>query len=238
MENIQTKPRVMVGRTKMDFPHKGKTLTAVHPFYGPAKSLNLLSQIRGSPENPTGYVEPTAPELISFVHKYFNGDEPQAKEVNQIMKRRSFGGFTGILYMPKEKIAHFIDYPKFDEESVVDRDNLLKRLDESRAQVPFKYIKESSINWRKVAKHPYFVAWGGGEEGAEKLAELASKHPSQEAYIWVPDALDLKESIARVARLYSSYEGHWLSVYSDTDGDYEDGHAFGVLKKVGEGTVA
>jgi len=230
MEKTIVKPRIRVGRTEMDFPHQGKILTAIHPFYGPGNSLNLLSQIRGSSKNPTGCVEPTSSQVTSFVHEYFNGEESQAKQVNEIMEDEYFKGFTGILYLPQEKIAHFIDYPEFDRNSYVDKDNLLKRLDESYAQVPFKDIKESYVDWKKVAEHPYLVAWGGGKEGAEKLAELASKDPKKEVSILVPDVSILREPIAKVAMLCSSEGSNRLIVNSRVPGDYEDSFAFGVLK--------
>ncbi len=214
----------------MDFPHQRKILTAVYPFYGPANSRTLQNLIRKD-----GYVESTAPELTSFFHEYFDGSEPQAQEVNQIMGDRYFGGFTGILYVPEKDafgkgLAHFIDYPEFDEKSVVDRDNLLRRLDESHAQIPFEHFKDGPVNWRKVAKHPYFVAWAGGEEGAEKLAELASKHPNKEAYILVPGISNLREPIARVAALNSYWNGYRLDIDSGGLGNVENGSAFGVLK--------
>lgn len=225
MENAtEAEPRIRVGRTEMDFPHQGKILTAVHPFYGPANSRTLQNLIRKE-----GYVEPTSAQLTSFIHEYFNGDEPQAKEVNQIMKNRHFKGFTGILYIPQEQIAHFIDYPEFSKDSIVNRDNLFERLTESYAQVPFEHLKEGSVNWRKVAKHPYFVAWAGGKEGAEKLAKLASKHPRKEAYIGVPNVSYLKKSIAEIAMLGSSWDGFGLCVYS-YDQNLYIGHTFGVQK--------
>ncbi len=228
-KTIKEKPRIRVGRTEMDFQHEGKTLTAVHPFYGPANSRTIQNLIRKD-----GYVEPTSAQLTSFVHEYFDGSEQQAQEVTQIMRDRYFRGFTGILYVPESKgkgLAHFIDYPEFDKKSFVDKDNLLKRLDESRAQVPFEHFKDGSVDWNKVAKNPYFVAWAGGEEGAEKLAELASKHPDKEAYIWVPDVPNLKEPIARIATLVSDWDGGRLDVFSDDYvGDFEGSCAFGVLE--------
>ena len=244
MEKTLTQPRVRIGRTEMDFPHQGRVLKAVHPFYGPANSLNLLRQIRGSPENQTGLVEPTSAELASFVHEYLNGDGPQAREVSRIMKerfftgftgiRKYFRGFTGILYLPKERVAHFIDYPNFNGDSFVDRDDLLKRLGESRAQVSFEHLKQGHVNWKDVGNHPYFVAWAGGKEGAEKLAELASKHPKKEAFMFVPNVLDLEESTAGVAALYSYWASDSLYVDSSYRGDDVDSYAFGVLKETSE----
>lgn len=223
MEKTITKPRIRE-KAYMVFPHQGEILTAMHPFYGPTNSRTLQNLIRKD-----RCKEPTSAQLTSFVHEYFNGDEPQAKEVNQIMEINRFRGFTGILYLPQKQIAHFIDYPKFDEENFVDRDDLLKRLGESRAQVPFKYLKEGSVDWRKVAKHPYFIAWAGGKEGAEKLAKLASEHPSQKAYIGgVPEISNLKEPIARIGGLDSCSDNR-LGIAGNHYG-HGSGYAFGVLK--------
>ncbi len=222
MEKTITKPRIRE-KAEMDFPHQGKMLTAMHPFYESINPRTLQNLIRKG-----GCVEPTASELTSFVHEYFNGDEPQAQEVNQIMKEEYFRGFTGILYLPRKQIAHFIDYPELDEKGVVDKENLLKRLDESYAQVPFKDLKEGYVDWEKVAKHPYLVAWGGGKEGAEKLAELTSKHPDKEAYIRVPDVSNLRVPIAGVVALNSNLLVSKLCVYSSIHDSIC--HAFGVLK--------
>lgn len=236
MENVtEVKPRIRFGRTEMDFPHQGRTLTAVHPFYGPSNSRTLQSLI-----SQAGYKEPTSAELTSFVHEYFSGAEPQAQEVQEIMSNKYFRGFTGILYVPEgngKGLAHFIDYPTFDENSFVRRDNLLERLGESRAQVSFEHLREGPVSQQKVAKHPYFVAWAGGEDGAEKLAELTSKHSRQEAYVWVPNVSNLKEPIAGVAALYSGWVDLGLDVDSDGHGDDEDSFAFVVLEKDTEGVA-
>lgn len=229
---METSPRIRVGRTEMDFPHQGRILTAVHPFYGPANSKTLQGLIRQD-----RLKEPTSTELASFVHEYFNGSEPQAKDVTKIMKDGYFRGFTGILYVPEgtgKGLAHFIDYPEFDENSYVDTVNLLKRVDESRAQVSFEHLKERVVNWKKVAKDPYFVAWAGGEQGAEKLAELVSKHPRKEAYVFVPNVSDLNEPTARVAGLDSFWGDDGLGVDSGSRGSGRDGCGFGVLKKTSE----
>ena len=225
--------RIRVGKTEMSFPHQGNILTAVHPFYGPANSRTLQSLIRKD-----GLKEPTSAELASFVHEYFNGNEPQAKEVTQIMKDRYFRGFTGILYVPDQKLAHFINYPEFDEDSCVDTKNLLQRIGESYANVPFEHLKGDLVDWREVGKHPYFVAWAGSQEGAEKLAELASKHPKKQVSIFVPNVSNLKEPTSRVAGLGSGWFDSRLYVGSDVHGDYEDGSSFGVLEKSAEGTRA
>ncbi len=231
----ETRERVRVGRTEMDFSHEGKILTAVHPFYGHANSKTLLENIRQD-----GFREPTAPEVASFVHEYFNGNEPQAQEVQEIMKSRYLRGFTEILYVPEdngEGLAHFIDGDlEFNENSYVITRDLQSRIEEARESVSFEHLRQGSVPWREVAKNPYFVAWAG-EEGAEKIAELASKHSKREAYIWVPNVSELKEPTTKIASLVSDWEGDGLLVGSYELGVDADAHAFGVLDSA-EGTRA
>ena len=233
MEN--SKPRIRVGRAEMDFQHQGRTLTAVHPFYGPANSLALLKQIRGTKKKPTGLVEPTAPEVVSFVQEYFNGDGFQAQEVTRMMRGNYVRGFTGILCDPATQLVSFTERPTFNDSGVVDRDALVKRVatGDFYSQVPFEHAIEGEIYWNKVAKHRYLIAWVGGQEGVEKLAELVSRHPVKVAQLWVPSISSLTHPEARVAALYSDRDGR-LSVSDVGYGDGEGGCAFGRLKTLGE----
>src|SRR3989338_3929294 len=125
-------------------------------------------------------------------------------------------------------LAHFINYPEFDGRSVVNTQNLIERIGESYAQVSFEYLKESVVPWNEVAKQPYFVAFGQGKEGAEKLAELVSKHPRREAYAAIPNLSKMKNPESRVAVLDSGWGGDRLGVDFLDLGDNEGGFAFGV----------
>lgn len=230
----ETRERIRVGRTEMDFTHEGEILTAVHPFYGPANSKTLLENIRQE-----GLREPTAPEVASFVHEYFTGEEPQAQEVQNIMRNRFFRGFTGVLYVPEgngKGLAHFIDGNlKFDDNSYVVTRDLQSRIEEARASVSFEHLKSGSVSWEDIPSHPYFVKWAG-EEGAEKLSELASKHLRKDAYILVPEVSNLDEPLARVVSLGSFWGGVRLDVDSDGLGYGRLTYAFGVLNDA-EGIV-
>jgi len=220
------KPRIRTVRTEMDFNHQGKILTAAHPFYGPENSKTLKKLIMADRLR-----EPTASETVSFAHEYFLGEEPQAQEVTGIMKERYFRGFTGVLFVPENNgkgLAHFINYPEFDGRSVVNTQNLIERIGESYAQVSFEYLKEGVVPWNEVAKQPYFVAFGQGKEGAEKLAELVSKHPRREAYAAIPNLSKMKNPESRVAVLYSAWGGFRLLVDFSDLGDGEGSCAFGV----------
>lgn len=193
----------------MKFPHQGKTIIAAHPFFGPANSKTLLSEIKREE-----YVEPAFPELVSFVHSFFKGEGPLAEEVSEIMSAKYFVGFTGILYLPHKSEVYFIDRPRFDRRSVVDMDDLLTRLrlKEVHAKVSLENIERGSISWNKIPKNPLFRALAGGEEGAEKLAELASKHSDKKGHIFVPETSNFTSPQARIPLLYSYDKGRSLTV--------------------------
>lgn len=219
----------------MDFPHQGRVLIAAHPFYSPKSSLALQREIRKD-----GLLEATASEVVSFVRKYFNGKKSRARDVTWIMRNGGFRGFTGILYDPATRLVSFLDRPVFNDAGFVDIGNLVQRVRDGDfyAQVPFKHAKSNVISWNKVAKYPYLVAWAGGQEGAEKLADLASKHPKKAVQLWVPDVSLLSEEnrlLATITGLGSYQGGSELSC-----GDwYLDlvYHAFGLYRGAAEGSA-
>ena len=210
----------------MEFPHQGKKLTASHPFFGPANSKELQAEIKREK-----YTEPTFPELTSFIYHYFNGKGPQAEEINEIMNTKYFVGFTGVLYLPRKKEVCFIDHPAFDRGSVVDLDNLETRLrlNEARARVSLDNIETGSVPWNKVAKNPFFIAVSGGEEGAEKLAELASKHSEKKGHIFVPKISNFTSPQARIPLLYSYQNGSSLTVTLNGSGFSINSYTIGLI---------
>ena len=211
----------------MEFPHQGKKLTAIYPFFGPADSKTLLSIIKLDK-----FSEPTFPELVSFVHHYFNGKGLQAEEITEIMNTKYFVGFTGILYLSQEKEVFFMDRPKFDRGSLVDADNLVTRirLNQFRTKVSLDNIETGTLPWNKIAKNPFFIAVSGGEEGAEKLAELASKHQTKNGHIFVPKISNFMSPQARIPLLYSYDTGRSLTVSLNGSGSTTNSYAFGLVK--------
>ena len=193
----------------MEFLHQGKELTAAFPFFGPANSKTLKNTIKQE-----GFREPTFPELTSFVHNYFDGTGESSEKISEIMKTKYFVGFTGVLYMPDRNEILFIDYPAFDRGSVVDVNDLTMRLkmNQVRAMVSLDDVETGSVPWNKIAKNPLFQAVGGGEEGAEKLAELASRHSDKKGHIFVPKTSNFTSPQARITLLYSYERGKSLTV--------------------------
>ena len=227
----ELKPRVRVAKAEMDFPHEGNLLTAVHPLYGPANSADLLRLIIGSSEEPTGYREPNNSEVISFIHEYFSGSELQAKDVTSKLDRNYLRGFTGVLFVPEERIAYFQNSPVLNEKGLIDVGSFMKNLDNSYANVSFDFIKNSTnVPWRDIRKHPYLLAWAGGEEGAEKLAEIVSRRSGQHATIWAPHFDELTVPTTKITAMYSG-GGNGLHTYCTMGGDVELGFSFGIIDK-------
>ncbi len=215
-------------QTEMEFPHQGKKLAARHPFFGPANSKTLLENIRHE-----RYIAPTFPELTSFIHHYYDTNTPRAEEIKEVMTTKYFVGYTGILYLPRKKEVCFIDHPAFQRDAVVDVDSLLSRLklNEVRARVPVDEIETGSLKWDKIAKNPFFIAVSGGEEGAEKLAEIASKHTDKKGHIFVPDISYFTAPQARIALIYSYDKGKSLTVSLNGSGYSINSYTFGLIAK-------
>lgn len=213
-------------QTEMEFPHQGGKLAARHPFFGPSNSKTLLESIRH--EN---YSEPAFPELTSFIHRYYGEKGHRAREIREIMTTKYFVGFTAVLYLPGKKEVFFIDRPVFHRDAVVDTDNLLSRLKlgKARASVPFDKVETGSVPFDKISKNPFFRAVSGGEEGAEKLAEIASMHTDKKGHIFVPDISYFTSPQARIALLYSYDKGRSLTVSLNGSGYSTNSYAPGLI---------
>ncbi len=210
----------------MEFPHKGKIMAAGYPFFGPANSKTLQAQIKQEE-----YLEPTFSELVSFIHRYFGEEGTKAAKIKEIMNTKYFVGFTGILYLPKKNEVYFKDRPVFASGSIVDVDNLESRLklNEAHAKVSLDNLKTGTLPWDQIPGHPLFIAIAG-EEGAEKLAELASKHRDKNGYIFLPDISNFTSPQARIPLLYSYQEGRSLTVSLNGAGYSTNSYSFGLLK--------
>ncbi len=213
--------------SKMEFPHQEKVLTATFPFFGPANSRTLIAEIKHQK-----CIKPTFPELISFIHHYFNRKGLQSEKIIEIMNTKYFAGFTGILYLPMEKEICFLDQPSFDRGSLVDVDDLVRRqkLNEARSRVSLENVETGSVPWKKIAKNPLFIAVSGGEEGAEKLAELASKHSDKTGHIFVPKTSNFSSPQARIVLLYSYKQGRSLTVSLNGSGYSTNSYTLGLVK--------
>ena len=214
----QNQLRVKEGRTELVAPHQNRDLTFLHPSYGPNTYAHVKQEIEQDNLKPA-----TMAETASLVHAAFNSDDKYGQEIKKIMKDRYFWGFTKSLYVPKGAYT----YPDLNGEDL-DESDLIKKLesnDSSVRFVPFGY-KTGEMSSLELAKNPYVIALAGGEEGAEKLAEIADKH-KQKPRLFSYDSVS--EPLTRVSALGSGWSlGSRLYVNGDSRGYDGYGSAFGV----------
>ena len=109
----------------------------------------------------------------------------------------------------------------------MDESTLVKKLEANSPEVrfvPFGYQTES-MSSLELSKNPYIIALAG-EDGAEKLAEVADKH-SKKPYLWSFNSVSQPET--RVSALYSYWDlGSRLFVDGYDRGGNRYGGAFGV----------
>ncbi len=229
--NIQTKEmRFKEGRTELTVDHKGKDLTFLHPSYGPDTYFNVRDSILKD-----GLSLPTMAETASLLHAAYNSDDKYSSEIKQLMKDRFLWSFDKNLYTPKGVYI----YPEAISNSKdLEESELVKKLetgDKSIRFVPFGY-KTGEMSYLELAKNAYVRALAG-DEGAEKLADVADKFRNDPC-LWA--LTSVSEPITRVSAVGSS----WGFVRRlDVDGydhgygrDGGGGYGFGVYKG-GIGTV-
>lgn len=212
------------GRTKLLITHKGEDLTFLHPAYGPNTYVNVGTQIEQN-----RLARPTMAETASLFHVAFNSDDKYSEEIRDIMKNRWLWAFTGNLYVPNKGV-YVQDYPEIrDGTPFMDESKLVKRLEANVSDVrfvPFGF-KIKSMSPSELEKNEYIIALAG-EEGAEKLAEVADKYRDT-PYLWGFKSVD--EPLTRVSALGSLWcVGRRVGVLGDIHGKGRDGCAFGVDK--------
>ena len=226
MKAIQNKGlRVEEGQTKLYVPHQNSKLTFIHPYHGPGTYANVASSIEQDQLST-----PNLAETVSLVHAAFHSEDKYSKEIQKLMKNNWSWGFTGILYVP-QKGAYIQSPPSikdsFPHKQESELDKKLESKDPSVRHVPFGY-KTESMSSLELAKNPFIQALAG-EEGAEKLAEIADKHKNK-PYLWSFKSVD--EPTTRASALYSIWGvGRGLSVDGDLLGYDGDGYAFGVRRQ-------
>ncbi len=218
----QNQLKVKEGRTQLVATHQNKDLTFLHPAYGPDTYANVKEAIEQDNLKPA-----TMAETASLVHSAFNSDDEYSEEIKQIMKDRYFWAFTGNLYLPN-KGAYIQDNPETrDGMPFMEESNLVKRLeadDSSVRFVPFGY-QTGEMTSLELAKNPYIIALAG-EEGAEKLAEIADKHKHNPYLFSFLNSID--HPLTRVSALYSGRNLYGrLVVGGCYRGCYSYGCAFG-----------
>ena len=224
----QKELHIKEGRTELTVPHREGKLTFIHPSYGPDTYAHVASSIEQA-----GLYTPTLSETTALVYAALQSNDKYSAEIKKMMKGRYVRGFTGILYLPNEG-AYVQDHPSIEDGlPVMDRSELVKKLeahDPTVRHVPFGF-KTEAMSSRELAKNKLIHALVG-EEGAEKLAEIADKHIDK-PYLWSFTSVD--KPTTRVSALDSGWgvDVRRLLVNGYDHDANRDGCAFGVCKSTG-----
>ena len=213
-----------------EIPHEGGKLTFQYPAF-----KGYYGDIAEAIDNE-GLKRPNSPETASLVYDAFKNPEGKFEsEILKIMNDTWFVEYTGNLYLPKsnEEVNNGVIIecnPKIENKKLVmNKSDLIKRLSENDSNVkfvPFGF-KTGEQNLIELQKNPYIVA-RYGKEGAEKIAEVASKY-KKNPYLWSFDSVG--EEKVRMSALGGGWDfGGGLSVYGDVWGGGGDRRAFGVCE--------
>ncbi len=189
-----------------------------------------------------GLQRPTSPETASLVYDAFQNPKGEYEsKIIKILKDRWLWEFTGNLYLPKsnEEINNGVileTNPKITNGRLnMNRKSLIERLQDNDSLVkfvPFGYKIGEQTN-SELRKNPYMIA-RYGEEGAEKIAEVAGKY-KKNPFLGNFEFVD--ESFDRDGKTKMSILNDHLGLSKlliDGWGDIDDGYAFGVCKDTEE----
>ena len=172
-------------------------------------------------------------EITSLVHTAHNSDDRYSKEIQKRMKDNWLWGFTGILYVPNKGVYIQEDPQIKGRMLFMDECELIRKLEENDPNVrfvPFGF-QTGEMTPTQLAENKYIQALVG-EEGAEKLAEIAGKYKN-EPRLWAFKNVD--EPSTRVSALGSGwvFDGGLVVVGEDdgiTGGHGSDNCSFGVSR--------
>ena len=220
-----------IGKSYLTVPHEGGELSFHYPSFKGTYE-NVANEI-----DKVGLKRPNSAETASLVYDAWKNQKGEKEsEIISILKKDWLWEFTGNLYLPKsdEEISNGVILeinPKIiNGELAMDKHSLVQRLKQNDPLVkfvPFGFkIKEQNLI--ELQKNSYIIA-RYGKEGAEKIAEVASKYKNN-PYIWSFNSDSVNEEKTRMSALYSSWVfGYRLNV-GGLWGDVDSGHAFGVEK--------
>jgi hypothetical protein len=216
---------VREGRTYLDVSHKNGILSFVSPVFGPGNYFNVQKSIESAELKA-----PTMAETVSLVYSAFNSQDRHSEEIKKIMEGRYFLAFTGNLYVPSKGV-YIQDNPALNNgKLIMEEGDLVKKLesnDSSVRYVPFGFNTGEQTS-RELERNSYITALAG-EEGAEKLAEIADFY-KEKPYVFSFNSVNKLTS--RISALFAYWYGHRLSVCGVGHvGGRGGGYAFGVFGK-------
>jgi len=181
---------------------------------------------------------PTAEQVASLVHSAYDSQEPEAQEIQRIMKDRYFWIYNRNLWVP-EGVYVVQDPEAIGLSEQLDREDLEKRLQDANEVNGIRISQDGTLRYapketynlgehtqKSLAKDGFVIA-SFGLEGARKVADLSTKF-NDKPYVWGVETS--KDPIQRVSALYSVWDfDHWLGVSGSSHGNYyRGGYSFGV----------
>ena len=227
-----------------EIPHQGGNRDFQYPAFK-GEYGDVAEQIDND-----GLERPTSAETGSLVHDAFQNLKGESEsEIIKILEDAWLCEFTGNLYLPKGKGDILQDNPLIiNRKLVMNKNDLIEKLydaEEFRIKgnpifiskdrlvrfVPFGY-KTGEQTWQELAVNPNIVARYLGRknhelEGAEKIAEVASKY-KKNPHLNSFNSVD--EEQIRISALDSWGFSGGLDVYGSGWCVGDDGRAFGVCK--------
>ena len=224
--------QVKEGRTIISVPHLEDKVSFAYPAFRGTYG-NVANEI-----DKAGLKRPNSAETASLVYDAWKNQKGEKEsEIISILKNNWLWEYTGNLYLPKsnEEISNGVILeinPKIiNGKLAMDKNSLVQRLKENDPLVkfvPFGF-KTGTQDLIEFQKNKYIIE-RYGKEGAEKIAEVASKYKNN-PYIWSFNSDSVNEEKTRMSVLSSYWDfGDGLVVNGDGWYDYDGGHAFGVEK--------
>ena len=219
--------KAKIGKSYLtEVPHEGKEISFQYPVFR-GRYGNVAEQI-----DKEGLNRPNSAETASLVYDAFQNPKGEYEsKIIKILKDRLFWEFTGNFYLPKsnEEINNGVileTNPKIVNGRLdMNKESLIKRLQKNDSLVKFVSFGYKTGEQKEIelVKNPYIVA-RYGEEGAQKIAEIASKFKNNPK-LWSFDSVSDEKT--RMSGLgYDWYFGG-LGVVGGWGGG-GGGHAFGV----------
>ncbi|MBU3940592.1 MAG: hypothetical protein KKH88_01555 [Nanoarchaeota archaeon] len=225
-------PRVEIGRIELIVDYEGKDLAFVHPLQGPNDYQTVGKGILAR-----NLTIPTGSQIASLIQGAYSSEEPEFKEVQNIMRNKWLWVFNRNLWTP-EGVYVVNDPEVIGMSQPLDVDNLRSKL---IVEDVYGIRASEDGNIRFAPKDSYrlgehtkesltddsFMIASFGKAGAEVLADFSTKFRYKPA-VWGVDVQEGQDNVQRVSALNS---GRGLNSRLYVDGGSHGGRggcAFGV----------
>ena len=212
--------QLRIGRTELDVPHLGKTLTFIIPLIGPDYHKDAMAEI-----DSQGLYRPTSAEVFSLVDLALqNKNEPYCAEILRRFKENYLWTATESLSF-KDGI---LVYDNIEGKMPQTSEGLLGLVNEKdeRVRLVNPGFRTGYISISEFLKNPYAIAQIG--ENMMETAERIAKSFKEEVYV---NGLDKSDSDLKMLTAVSSrLNDSGLSLNGDCHGGPNNGCVSGVRK--------